>query len=130
MTDDNAGVLRALRAFRPSVVSVAPMVTVLMPLPACDFDPTEVAVSWQVLSTAGHDVAFATPSGQPGRADDLMLTGQGLDPWGALPGMHPLTVVGRVLPANGDARHTYRGPRHGRGLGVAPALEYGATELL
>ncbi len=83
------------------------MVTVLMPLPACDFDPTEVAVSWQVLSAAGHDVAFATPSGQPGRADDLMLTGQGLDPWGALPGVRRLTVVGRVLRANGDARRAY-----------------------
>ena len=45
----------------------APMVTVLMPLPAADFDPTEVAVTWQVLSAAGHDVVFATPSGQPGR---------------------------------------------------------------
>ena len=59
------------------------MATVLMPLPACDFDPTEVAVSWQVLSAAGHDVVFATPSGQAGQADELMVTGQGLDPWGA-----------------------------------------------
>ena len=83
------------------------MVTVLMPLPACDFDPTEVAVSWQVLSAAGHDVVFATPSGQPGRADDLMVTGQGLDPWGAVPGVRRLTVVGRVLRANADARRAY-----------------------
>jgi putative intracellular protease/amidase len=83
------------------------MVTVLMPLPACDFDPTEVAVSWQVLSAAGHDVVFATPSGQPGRADDLMVTGQGLDPWGAVPGVRRLTVVGRVLRANGEARRAY-----------------------
>ena len=42
------------------------MATVLLPIPACDFDPTEVAVSWQVLSAAGHDVVFATPVG-PGR---------------------------------------------------------------
>ena len=56
------------------------MVTVLMPLPACDFDPTEVAVTWQVLSAAGHDVVFATPSGQPGQADDLMVTGRGSTP--------------------------------------------------
>ena len=55
------------------------MVTVLMPLPAADFDPSEVAVSWQVLTSAGHDVVFATPSGQRGRADDLMLTGRGLE---------------------------------------------------
>jgi putative intracellular protease/amidase len=83
------------------------MATVLMPLPACDFDPTEVAVSWQVLSAAGHRVVFATPSGQPGRADDIMVTGQGLDPWGAVPGLRRLTVVGRVLRANGDARRAY-----------------------
>ena len=83
------------------------MVTVLMPLPACDFDPTEVAVSWQVLTAAGHDVVFATPSGQQGGADDLMVTGQGLDPWGAVPGLRHLTVVGRVLRANADARKAY-----------------------
>ena len=83
------------------------MVTVLMPLPACDFDPTEVAVSWQVLSSAGHDVVFATPSGQPGRPDDLMVTGRGLDPWGAIPGVRRLTVIGRVLRANGDARRAH-----------------------
>ena len=59
------------------------MATLLMPLPACDFDPTEVAVSWRILVDAGHDVVFATPSGQPGEADDLMVTGRGLDFWGA-----------------------------------------------
>ena len=83
------------------------MVTVLMPLPAADFDPTEVAVSWQVLAAAGHDVVFATPSGQRGRADDLMVTGQGLDPWGFVPGLRRLTVVGRVLRADADARRAY-----------------------
>ena len=85
----------------------ASMVTVLMPLPACDFDPTEVAVSWQVLSDAGHEVRFATPSGQPGRADDLMVTGRGLDPWGAIPGLRRVTVVGRVLRADKVARQAY-----------------------
>jgi putative intracellular protease/amidase len=83
------------------------MVTVLMPLPATDFDPTEVAVTWQVLSAAGHDVVFATPSGQPGQADDLMVTGRGLDPWGAVPGLRRLTVVGRVLRADAGARRAY-----------------------
>jgi len=83
------------------------MVTVLVPLPACDFDPTEVAVSWQVLSAAGHDVRFATPSGQPARADDLMVTGRGLDPWGAIPGVRRLTLVGRILRADKAAREAY-----------------------
>jgi putative intracellular protease/amidase len=83
------------------------MVTVLMPLPATDFDPTEVAVTWQVLSAAGHHMVFATPSGQPGRADDIMVTGRGLDPWGAIPGLRRLTVVGRVLRADVAARKAY-----------------------
>jgi putative intracellular protease/amidase len=83
------------------------MATVLMPLPACDFDPTEAAVTWQVLSAAGHDVVFATPSGQAGAADDIMVTGRGLDPWGAVPGLRNVTVVGRVLRADARARQAY-----------------------
>jgi putative intracellular protease/amidase len=35
------------------------MARVLIPLPARGFDPTEAAVSWQVLSKAGHIVTFA-----------------------------------------------------------------------
>ena len=88
-------------------MSLAPMVTVLVPLPAYDFDPTEVAVSWQVLSAAGHDVRFATPWGQPARADDLMVTGRGLDPWGAIPGVNRVTLVGRILRADKAARAAY-----------------------
>ena len=95
-------------AFRGVVVCVGPMATVLMPIPACDFDPTEVAVSWQVLAAAGHDVVFATPSGQVGAADDLMVTGRGLDPWGFLPGLRRAVVVGRFLRADKAARAAYR----------------------
>jgi putative intracellular protease/amidase len=83
------------------------MATVLMPIPACDFDPTEVAVSWHVLTEAGHEVVFATPSGQVGEADDLMVTGRGLDPWGFLPGLRRLVVVGRFLRADATARAAY-----------------------
>ena len=36
-----------------------------------------------------------------------MVTGRGLDPWGALPGVRRLTVVGRVLRADGNARRAY-----------------------
>jgi len=32
--------------------------TVLIPIPDTDFDPTEVAVSWQVLTEHGHTVVF------------------------------------------------------------------------
>ncbi len=66
-----------------------------MPIPARDFDPTEVAVSWKVLTERGHDVVFATPDGRPGAADDIMLTGKGLP------------LVGGLLRANADARTAY-----------------------
>ena len=75
-----------------------PMALVLLPLPALDFDPTEVAVSWQVLCRLGHQVVFATPEGQPGQADDLMVSGRGLDPWGGVPLAAP-PAAGRAGPA-------------------------------
>jgi hypothetical protein len=40
--------------------------TVLIPIPDTDFDPTEVAVSWQVLTAQGHSVgATATCHQRP-----------------------------------------------------------------
>jgi protease I len=56
------------------------MSRVLMPLPTHDFDPTESGVPWQVLTNAGHEVIFATPSAQLARADARMVTGHGLGP--------------------------------------------------
>jgi hypothetical protein len=50
------------------------MARVLMLLPARDFDPSEAAVSWNVLVNAGHGVFFATPDGKAAEADDMMLT--------------------------------------------------------
>jgi putative intracellular protease/amidase len=81
--------------------------TVLIPLPDVDFDPTEVAVSWQVLTSLGHTVVFSTESGRPAVADDLMVTGRGLDFWSRVPGLGRVVVVGRLLRANGDARAAY-----------------------
>ena len=83
------------------------MARVLIPLPSRDSDPSEVAVSWQILRRDGHDMVFATPDGQPAEADELMLSGIGLDPWGWLPGLRRLRVVGLILRANGDARKAY-----------------------
>jgi putative intracellular protease/amidase len=83
------------------------MGTVLLPIPDRDFDPTEVAVSWQVLTRDGHHVVFATQSGTPAQADDIMVTGRGLDLWSAVPVLGRVTVVGRVLRANADARRAY-----------------------
>ncbi len=76
------------------------MARVLFLLPARDFDPSEAAVSWQVLLNAGHTIAFATPEGRPAVADDMMLTGQGLDPWGAIPLLRNLPLMGLLMRAN------------------------------
>jgi ThiJ/PfpI family-like len=58
---------------------LALVATVLIPIPDTDFDPTEVAVSWQMLTAQGHTVVFSTESGVQAVADDVMLTGRGLD---------------------------------------------------
>ena len=83
------------------------MATVLIPIPDTDFDPTEVAVSWQVLAAHGHTVVFATESGRPAAADDIMVSGRGLDVWSRVPGLGRVAVVGRFLRANRDARTAY-----------------------
>lgn len=83
------------------------MATVLIPIPDMDFDPTEVAVSWQVLTGDGHTVVFSTDSGRPGAADDIMVTGRGLDVWSKVPVLGRAVVVGRFLRANRDARTAY-----------------------
>ncbi len=52
--------------------------TVLIPLPAFDFDPTECAVPWLILHARGVRLSFATPTGEPADCDGRMLTGKGL----------------------------------------------------
>ncbi len=84
------------------------MGTVLIPIPDRDFDPTEVAVSWRVLTRNGHRVLFATESGSPGAADDIMVTGRGLDMWSALPVVRAIPLIGLALRANTDGRRAYR----------------------
>jgi putative intracellular protease/amidase len=83
------------------------MARVLILLPARDFDPSEAAVSWRVLVRAGHAVSFATPDGRPALADDMMLTGEGLDLWGAIPLLRNFPLVGLLMRANRDAREAY-----------------------
>jgi putative intracellular protease/amidase len=110
------------------------MSTVLIPIPDRDFDPSEVAVSWQVLTAAGHRVVFATETGSPATADDIMVTGRGLDIWSAVPLLGRATVVGRVLRANGDARTAYaqmlRSTEFQRPLSWSRAAVDGADGLL
>jgi putative intracellular protease/amidase len=49
---------------------------VLMPLPDHDFDVTEVAVPWRILTAAGHQVTFATErAGTVPAADPRLLDG-------------------------------------------------------
>ena len=46
---------------------------VLIPLPDHDFDVTEVAVPWRLLTNAGHDVSFATEKGTKAPEADVRL---------------------------------------------------------
>lgn len=80
---------------------------VLIPLPSRDCDPSEVAVSWRVLRESGHAVTFATPDGAPAVADPLMLSGEGLDAWGCVPGLRKLRAIGLLLRANAEARRAW-----------------------
>lgn len=48
---------------------------VLIPLPDRDFDTTEVAVPWRLLTHAGHEVVFATETGATPACDPRLLTG-------------------------------------------------------
>lgn len=59
--------------------------TVLCPLPDRDFDVTEVAVPWKLLTDAGHRVVFATETGAVPRCDPLLLTGVVFGKLGAEP---------------------------------------------
>lgn len=52
--------------------------TILIATGTIDVDPTEVAVPWQVLREYGHEVCFATDTGQAASADPIMLSGAGL----------------------------------------------------
>jgi len=83
------------------------MAKVLIAIPARDFEPTEAAVTFSVLKRLGHAVSFATPDGRPGQADDMMLTGEGLDFWGFIPGLKHVVALGRLMRANAEARRDY-----------------------
>jgi putative intracellular protease/amidase len=82
---------------------------VVIALPHRDFDPSEVAVTWRILSAAGCEVSFATPDGLPAAADPLMLSGEGLDFWSRVPLLRPIKFLGLLLRANADARAAYAG---------------------
>jgi putative intracellular protease/amidase len=58
---------------------------ILLPLPDRDFDVTEVAVPWKLLTEAGYRVVFATEDGATPAADPLLLTGVIFGQLGARP---------------------------------------------
>lgn len=61
------------------------MKTIWMPIPDADFDVTETAVPWKILTRAGHEVVFATERGAVGAADPRLLTGVLFGKLGAAP---------------------------------------------
>lgn len=60
------------------------MATILLPLPAEGYDPTETAIPWKLLGERGHQLRFATPDGRPAQADPRMLDGRDLGLWAPL----------------------------------------------
>lgn len=68
---------------------------VLIATSTTDFDPTEAAVPWKILSEAGVDVRFATDTGLAAYADKRMLDG------------NRFGLLKALLMADGSARETY-----------------------
>jgi len=63
----------------------AAMKRIWMPLPDHDFDVSESAVPWKVLTRAGHEVVFATERGDRPAADQRLLDGVVFGKLGAEP---------------------------------------------
>jgi protease I len=119
------------------------LATVLIPVPIRDFDPTETAVPWKTLTALGHTVHFATPDGQPGQADERMITGRGL---GVLKSMLMADANGRRAYAEMAASSAFLRPRRhadlsaedfdglvlpgGHAPGMKPYLESPALQTL
>lgn len=51
------------------------MKKVIIPIPLKDFDTTEVALTWKILSSNNIQCTFATENGHVGETDPLLLTG-------------------------------------------------------
>jgi putative intracellular protease/amidase len=89
---------------------------VLLPLPDRDFDPTEVAVPWHVLTEAGNEVVFATEHGGHGGVGGRGGVG------GHIPECDPRLLEGALFGRLGAAAEPitlYQRMRDSRELGSA-----------
>ncbi len=82
--------------------------TILMPLPAAAFAPAQVAIVWQVLREAGHQVVFATPEGRVPAGDPALLSGEGLEPWSCWRPLRKFKLLGLLLRCNARVRAAYQ----------------------
>jgi putative intracellular protease/amidase len=80
------------------------MARVVIPLPDRDFDTTEVSVPWKLLTSAGHEVIFATEKGAKPTCDPLLLTGVVFGKLGADP--EPRAFYAELEQAPAFARPT------------------------
>ncbi len=81
---------------------------VIMPLPNHDFDPSEVAITWKIVKAAGFYVVFSTVDGKVAKPDEMMISGEGLDPWGWIPLLKKVRFIGLLLRADSFARKAYK----------------------
>jgi putative intracellular protease/amidase len=81
---------------------------IIMPIPSDDLDPTEVSLSWKIVRDAGHEIEFATVDGKRGYTDSMMITGEGLDPWGWIPYINKVKLIGLFLRADRFGRRAYQ----------------------
>jgi len=89
------------------------MATVWIPLPDRDFDVTEVAVPWKLLTRAGHTVTFVTERGDTvPSADPLLLSGVLFGQLGAEP--EPKAFYAELIESR-----AFRAPLSWKGLDVS-----------
>jgi putative intracellular protease/amidase len=88
-------------------------VRILVPLPDRDFDTTEVAVPWQYLTAAGHEVVFTTEGGGTApECDPRLLSGVLFGQLGAA--AEPIAAYREMAAAR-----EFRSPSSWSGLEVA-----------
>lgn len=81
---------------------------IIMPLPDYDFDPTEAAIPWKVLTERGWKVAFSTEHGNIAQGEPLRLKGP-------LPGLLSASLQARAAYSelSGDAAFRHPIPYSG-----------------